>query len=165
MPQFETATYASQVFWLLICFTFLCLAMRLIIVPRLAKSLGTREQRIQEDLGYSKSLSSSAEKLKQENLNRLSEAQRKAHTMIHKVIHEIHQRKAKRLASLDEELTIKTNNIRTDLEDQTIKILEKLEPLVTQAVKAASTPMLGHSLTQRDIKKVVLEILDKTESR
>lgn len=163
MPQFDTTTYASQVFWLFVCFTFLCIAMRLIVVPRLTTSLETREQRMQEDWAQSKSLLSSGDTLRQENLNRLSEARGKAHSMIHQVIHEIHQRKAERLATLDEELTIKTRNIRTDLENQTRKILEDIEPLVSQAVKTTSVRVLGQSLTQRDIKKVVLEVLKKPE--
>lgn len=163
MPQFEIATYASQVFWLIVCFSVLCIAMRFIVVPRITTALETREQRLQEDWDQSKNLLSTCESLRQDNINRLSEAHGKAHTMIHQVIHEIHQRKTLRLAALDEELTIKTRNIRTDLEHQTSKILDNMEPIVSQVVKATSMRILGQSLTQAEIKKAVIGILKKPE--
>jgi hypothetical protein len=83
--------------------------------------------------------------------------------MIHQVIHEIHQRKAERLATLDDELSIKTRNIRTDLENQAHKILDNIEPLVSQSVKATSVRVLGQSLTQAEIKKAVQEVIKRSE--
>jgi F-type H+-transporting ATPase subunit b len=163
MPQFETATFASQIFWLAICFSILCLAMRIFIVPRITTSLETREQRLQEDWKQSEILLKTGETLKQENLNLLAEAHGRAHSMIHKVVHEIHQRKTKRLAALDDELSIKTKNIRIDLENQTNKILQNIEPLVSQVVKATTPRILGQPLTQTEIKKIVLDVLNKPE--
>lgn len=163
MPQFEIATYPSQVFWLLVCFSVLCITMRLIVVPRLTRALETREQRLQEDWSQSESLLNKREELKQENLRRLAEARSKAHTMIHQVLHEIHHRKTERLATVEEELSIKTRNIRTDLEKQAHHILGNIEPLVSQVIKATSVRMLGQQMTQSDIKKVVLDVIKKAE--
>jgi F-type H+-transporting ATPase subunit b len=163
MPQFDSSTYASQIFWLFVSFGFLCIAMRLFVVPRLAASHEAREQKLQEDRNQSKILSSTAEKLRQDNLSRLSEAHGKAHTSIHRVMQEIHQRKTHRLAVLDEELIIKTRNIRVDLENQTQKILDNIEPLVSQVVKATTQRLIGQTMKQTEIKKVVLEALNHLE--
>lgn len=163
MPQFDTSTYATQIFWLFVCFSFLCVVMRLLVVPRLATALETREQRCQEDWDQAKTLDSAGEALRQENLALLSEARGQAHSMMHQVIHDIHLRKSSRLAILDEELTIKTKNIREDMENQTHKILKNMEPLVSQVVKATSMRVLGQPLTQTEIKKVVLDVLTKSE--
>ena len=77
MPQFDVTTFPTQIFWLLVCFLFLCVVMRLHIVPRLATVLETREQRIQEDWNEAKTLISTCETLRQENLDRLAQAREK----------------------------------------------------------------------------------------
>jgi F-type H+-transporting ATPase subunit b len=163
MPQFEIATYPSQIFWLLVCFSVLCIAMRLIVVPRLTSSLESREQRLQEDRSQSESFLSKGEELRQENLHRLAEARSKAHSLIHQVLQEIHHRKTERLATVEEELSIKTRNIRTDIENQAKHILGNIEPLVSQVIKATSVRILGQQMTQSDIKKIVLDVLKKAE--
>jgi F0F1-type ATP synthase membrane subunit b/b' len=137
--------------------------MRLIVVPRLTTALETREQRCQEDWNQAKKLNSTGEALRRENLALLSEARGQAHSIMHQVIHDIHVKKSNRLATLDEELTIKTKNVREDLENQTHKIMKNMEPLVSQVVKATSVRVLGQPLTQTEIKKVVLDVLTKSE--
>jgi len=137
--------------------------MRLFVVPRLTTVIETREQRIQEDWDQSKTLTSSREALKKETLERLAQARGDAHSILHHAIQEIHHRKSNRLAVLDEELTIKTKNIRDDLEGQTQKILENIEPLVSQVVKATAVRILGESLSSAEAKRCVLNVLNKEE--
>lgn len=161
MPQFEVSTYPSQIFWLVICFFFLCIVMARLVVPRLMATLEAREQRLQEDWDQSKSIGKTSESLRQENLARLAEARGKAHSLIHQAIQEVQHRKSSRIAVLDEELIIKTKNIRQDLEKQTQNILNNIEPLVSQVVKATSLRLVGESLPQSEIKALVHSVLQK----
>jgi F-type H+-transporting ATPase subunit b len=163
MPQFDTTTYVTQVFWLLVCFSVLCIFMRFLVVPRLASALEMREQRLQEDWNQAKTLTQTWESLRQEDLMRLSEARGNSHSLIHQMVQEINIKKSKRLALLDEELALKTKIIRQDLEKQTGLILENMEPLVSQVVKATARRVLGQPLTQKEIRKVVLTVLHKPE--
>lgn len=161
MPQFDVSTYPSQIFWLVICFVFLCSVMAVYLVPRLVSSLEAREQRRQEDWDDSKALHTASESLKQENLKRLADAREKAHSLIHQTTQEVHHRKSSRIAILDEELAIKVKNIRHDLEGQTENILKNIEPMVSQVVKATSLRLLGNSLSQSEVKEVVQNVLKK----
>lgn len=161
MPQFEVSTYPSQIFWLIVCFLFLCIVMARYLVPRLTGTLEAREQRLQEDLDQSKNIGITSESLRHENLSRLAEARGKAHSHLHQVIQEIHHRKSSRITVLDEELIIKTKNIREDLEKQTQNILNNIEPLVSQVVKATSPRLVGKSISQSEIKALVHTVLDK----
>jgi F-type H+-transporting ATPase subunit b len=164
MPQFEIATYPSQIFWLVICFSVLCVVMARYLVPRLRSSFEAREQRLQEDWDQAKTLKGTEESLKQENLACLAEARGKAHFLIHQAIQEIHRRKSGRIAALDEELTIKVKNIREDLEMQTQDILKNMEPIVSQMVKMTSFRMVGQQLAQPDIKEVVQTALKRRKN-
>jgi F-type H+-transporting ATPase subunit b len=161
MPQFDVSTYPSQIFWLAICFVFLCMMMAFYLVPRLASTLQAREQRQQEDWEDSKAFHATSESLRQENLKQLADAREKAHSLIHQTTREIHHRKANRIAILDEELAIKVKNIRQDLERQTEDILKNMEPIVSQVVKATSLRLLGNNLPQPEIKEVVRNVLKK----
>lgn len=161
MPQFDVATFPSQIFWLIICFAFLCGVMARYLVPRLTTAIEIREQRLQEDWSQSKDLEAEWEALSQDNLTRLSDARGKAHTQLHQIMAEIHHRKSSRLAVLDEELLLKTKTIRNDLEKQTQRILGNIEPLISQVIKATSPRLLGQSLSQAEIKDLVQDVLEK----
>lgn len=163
MPQFEVTTYPSQIFWLMICFVFLCTIMARYLVPRLTATLEGREQRIQQDWDQAKSVRSKEEALRQENLSRLADAREKAHSRIHQALAEAHNIKSRRIAVLDEELVVKTKKVREELENQTQKILENIEPLVSQVVMASAQRVLGQPLTRSQIKEVVQTILEKQE--
>lgn len=163
MPQFEVATYPSQIFWLIICFVFLCTIMARFLVPRLTEALEGREQRLQQDQDQAALVRGKEELLRQENLARLSDARGKAHLLIHKALTEAHNSKTHRMTVLDEELAIKTRKVREELETQTQKILGNIEPLVSQVVMTTAQRILGQPLTRSEIKEVVQNILEKQE--
>ena len=50
MPQLDTATFASQLFWLLLSFVVLFWVMWKIVIPRIADVLQDRQERIDDDL-------------------------------------------------------------------------------------------------------------------
>lgn len=163
MPQFEVTAYPSQIFWLIICFATLCVVMARYLVPRLTAALEGREQRLQQDGDQANLIRGKQEALRQENLANLADARGKAHLLIHKVLTEAHNSKARRMAILDEELVMKTRKVREELETQTQKILGNIEPLVSQAVMTTAQRILGQTLTPSQIKEAVQDVLEKQE--
>lgn len=61
MPHLDTSTYASQFFWLVICFMTLYTIVSLFIVPRLKSTVGNREDLINSHLTEAKRLKEEAE--------------------------------------------------------------------------------------------------------
>jgi F-type H+-transporting ATPase subunit b len=49
-PPFNSETYASQLFWLAICFIFLFVMMSKFALPRIGAIIDTRQKRISDDL-------------------------------------------------------------------------------------------------------------------
>jgi F-type H+-transporting ATPase subunit b len=49
-PPFDSSTFASQIFWLILTFGFLYWFMSKVIVPRIGSILETRQDRIAQDL-------------------------------------------------------------------------------------------------------------------
>lgn len=60
MPQFDSSTFASQVFWLAITFVALYLVMRRVVVPRIAEVLDARRRRIETNLEKAEALKKDA---------------------------------------------------------------------------------------------------------
>lgn len=161
MPQFDAATYLSQIFWLIVCFGFLCMVMASYVAPRMRSILEDREDRLQEDWNQTKALDNERESLRQENLQRLADASNKAHSLLHEAVREIHHQKSRQIGILDEELAVKVKTIRQDLGEQAQHILNDLEPLVSPIVKATSLHILGQDLAAGEIRESVRNILGK----
>ncbi|HEY4192616.1 MAG TPA: F0F1 ATP synthase subunit B [Mesorhizobium sp.] len=60
-PPFDPATFASQIFWLVITFGLFYLFLKRIVMPRLAGIFDTRSSRIFQDLDQANKLKSEAE--------------------------------------------------------------------------------------------------------
>lgn len=161
MPQFDVATFASQIFWLILCFGFLCLIMVRLLVPRLTSALEAREQRLQEDKDRALTLNREAAALKEKNLARLAEARDKAHFLVNQAFQEVHQIKANRIATLEAELVIKTKAFRQDLEAQTQKIRSNLTPLVFQIFTTVTPRILGQPIDKAEANGIIQDILKK----
>ncbi len=58
MPQFNFATYPSQIFWFIICFTVLYLFMARVFLPRIKNIIAQRKSIIDNDLSSAASLES-----------------------------------------------------------------------------------------------------------
>lgn len=61
MPQLETSTFASQIFWLCICFFTMLFIMSKLIVPRIAEILALRKRKIDNYLERAKLTKEQAE--------------------------------------------------------------------------------------------------------
>ena len=54
MPQFDTSSFASQIFWLFLCFGILFLFLQYVIVPKIMKAINERTIKIQEQIETAK---------------------------------------------------------------------------------------------------------------
>lgn len=61
MPQFDIATFPTQVIWLVITFVFLYLLMARISLPRIGQVLDERQRRIDDNLDKAETLKAEAD--------------------------------------------------------------------------------------------------------
>ena len=50
MPQFDLTRFPTQIFWLVVCFAVLYALMANLVLPRIGKTIESRERKIQGDL-------------------------------------------------------------------------------------------------------------------
>ena len=61
MPQLDPASFPSQLFWLAVCFGTMLLVLSVLVLPRITRTLATRQGQIDADLEAAESLRADAQ--------------------------------------------------------------------------------------------------------
>ena len=77
MPQLNPEYWFSQIFWLIIFFIILYLAVSKIYLPKIKNNLDNREKKIRDDLSQAKDLKELSEKKNVEYLQLIEKAKKK----------------------------------------------------------------------------------------
>jgi F-type H+-transporting ATPase subunit b len=109
MPQLNPEFFVSQLFWLVVTFSFLLVFLWRISLPRIGNVLEKRERKVSDDLTAAKELQSEAEKIQDTIENQLKQARSDASEMIKKSSISFQNKTHTELTKLDKELDAKIN--------------------------------------------------------
>ena len=82
MPQLNPEFFISQLFWLVVTFSFLILFLWRISLPRISSVLEKRESKINNDIATAKQLQTEAEEIQHQIETQLLVAQEEASDLI-----------------------------------------------------------------------------------
>ena len=82
MPQFDVKAFPSQIFWLVVCFAVLYFLMAKLVLPRIGKTIESREHKIQADLDAAQKAKDAARATGAEQDKALAEARGQASGLI-----------------------------------------------------------------------------------
>ena len=114
LPQLDIATYASQIFWLIVTFIVLYFLVAKIAMPRIAEVLEGRQERIEDDLDKAETLKKEAYLVRIEYEKALSSAREEAHEATRRAQEEI----AKHGAEVEALANQKVVNMLKDADDR-----------------------------------------------
>nr|WP_016925878.1 F0F1 ATP synthase subunit B' [Rickettsia conorii] len=106
MPQFDIATYYSQIFWLIVTFGLLYIFVYKFITPKAEEIFNNRQTNIQDNITQADTLTIEVEKL-----NKYYNEE------IDKINAEIDRLKKEKIDSLESEFLIKKKNLEQDLKN------------------------------------------------
>ncbi|WP_016917320.1 F0F1 ATP synthase subunit B family protein [Rickettsia honei] len=106
MPQFDIATYYSQIFWLIVTFGLLYIFVYKFIIPKAEEIFNNRQTNIQDNITQADTLTIEVEKL-----NKYYNEE------IDKTNAEIDRLKKEKIDSLESEFLIKKKNLEQDLKN------------------------------------------------
>ena len=86
MPQLNPEFYLSQIFWLVVTFTFLLFFLWKVSLPRIRNAIEIRNNKISNDLEIAKKSQENGEKIQAEIDNALAAANNKAQSKINDTI-------------------------------------------------------------------------------
>lgn len=123
-PPFNTATFASQLFWLVVLFGFLYIVLSRFILPRLGGVLEHRESTIANDLDEAARLSEQAK-----------EAQKAIEIAVAKAHAKARETANKARLKIDQSITAETAKVDAELETKLDAAEQRIEKLRSEAMK------------------------------
>ena len=161
MPQLEVSTFASQIFWLILCFGTLYYLLSRKALPRVAEILEARQDRIAADLDEAERLRNEAEAALAEYQASMAKAQAEAQTAISENQARLQADASERQAELDEKLGKQVADAEARIADAKNAALKELRNSAITVAQAATAHLSGIKVTKKAaeaaLRRVVAE--------
>ena len=132
LPQFNPEYFPTQLFWLLLCFTFLYFLVHYIGLPRVAEIIEKREDRIAYDLDRVQELKNETDLLTRKIQHNLEQAQEQAQHILHDMAERVNKQRLEHLQLLE-------NKIQNRLLESEQRIQEEKQIALSQTEDIAAT--------------------------
>jgi len=128
MPQLDPSSFSSQIFWLIVSFTLLYIAMSRSVIPRIRDVLEKRQHQIVDNIDAAEMAKQQAADAQSAYEAELDSAKHKTHDLLHSTQSEMAGMMASELASLNKKLDAQLDKVQTDLAAQRQQTLAEMEP-------------------------------------
>ncbi len=128
MPQLDPTWFASQLFWLAVCFTTLYLLLSRVILPPLQGVIASRKGAIESDLVVAQDLKSQAELAKQSYESTLVKSREAAQSIIGEADSAAKKRAEEAKRSLETQISIQLANATAAIDAKKQELLKELLP-------------------------------------
>ncbi|MBI1954211.1 MAG: hypothetical protein HYS39_01230 [Proteobacteria bacterium] len=155
MPQLDITTFSSQIFWLVVCFSILCVMMATVVVPRISRALTFRYHHIQQDLAYIRDLEQEMSSLQKERETLLKEARHEIAQMLRQSVEETTQLKQEKLNQFESDLAHQLKHHQKCLEDDKKTILAQTDDIILNFVQEISLKLLDKSCSVHEIEPYI----------
>ena len=157
MPQLDLSTYASQAFWMVLCFSLLWLLLSIFITPKIADVLEQRKRKIDDYIRMAEKLNQQAKASLEKYEQTLNEAKAKAAA-------DIAANQKESAAFLAEEERLLNERLNKQIADSEFKLAkEKKETMqqiqnLSQNLAFDIVQKLGFAeITENDVKAVAAQ--------
>jgi len=142
MPQFDPSTFTPQLFWLVLTFSVLFVAMWRHALPRLSGILEARRQRIASDLEKAAAFKAEAEQVAAEYEKALTEARDKAAAALKQAGAELAAEAAKRHEVFGKELAARTGEAEQRIAAARDQALGNIKTVAEETAGAATAKLI-----------------------
>jgi len=161
MPQLNPEFFLSQLFWLVISFTFLFLFLWRISLPRIGSVLEKRASKINEDIKIAKQYQAEAEEIQNTIDTQLKETKIETALLIKSATTNLQDHATKELEKLDQTLNLKLEEASEIIEENKNKSLIKVNEQIHEITKLTLSKITNIQINEDDIKDVVDNIQRK----
>tara|TARA_B100001996_G_C18482340_1_gene524294 strand:+ start:96 stop:587 length:492 start_codon:yes stop_codon:yes gene_type:complete len=155
MPQLNPEFFISQLFWLVVTFSFLLVFLWRISLPRIGSVLEKREEKINNDLTTAKELQLEAEKIQDKIENQLKKARSDAAEMIKKSSILLQDKTQTELNKLDKELDIKIDKSTLEIEKNKNESINQIQTQINEITKLTLSKITSLDISDDEINKAV----------
>lgn len=161
MPQLNPEFFISQLFWLILTFSFLLIFMWRISLPRISSVLQRREDKIENDLATAKQLQTEAEKIQKDVDNQLRQAKLETTELIKTASSNFQNQTTNKLDQLNEKLTKKLDESAKIIEKNKTDSLKLINDQIYAITKLTLSKISNIETDDKEIKVAVDDIQSK----
>lgn len=155
MPQFDPSTFASQAFWLIICFGALYFIVWRLLLPKLSDIFEARQGKIEDDLSRAEKLKSEAEEVLQAYQSSLETARSDAQASLKVATDELAAEAAKQIEAQGAELAKRGKEAEARIVAAKIEALGNIKAVAAESAGLVVTRLIGLSVGEDDLAKAV----------
>lgn len=155
MPQFDPATFTPQLFWLVVTFAVLFVAMWRYALPKLSEILEARQERINTDLERAAALKQEADEVLAEYEKALAEARDKATVAIKRASDQMAAESADHHKTFGQELAERTRAAEQSIFAAKDEALANLAAVAGEAASAATAKLIGVEAPAEQVRNAV----------
>ena len=155
MPQLNPEFFISQLFWLVVTFSFLLVFLWRISLPRISSVLEKREKKINEDINSAKKLQAEAEEIQKDIDSQLRKAKEDNDDLIKQASLKFQDNISKELEELDNNLNKKLEESSSLIEKNKTDSLQKIDDQIFDITKLALIKVANIKVDNNEINKVV----------
>ena len=152
MPQLNPEFFVSQLFWLVVTFSFLLVFLWRISLPRIGNVLDKRERKISEDLTTAKELQAEAEKIQDIIENQLKQARADASEMIKSSSVSLKEKAQIELTKLDKDLDSKIDQSSKAIEKSKNESVSLIQTQINEITKLTLSKVASFDVSDDEIK-------------
>lgn len=161
MPQLNPEFFISQLFWLVLTFTFLFIFLWRISLPRINSVLEKRESKINDDITAAKQLQTEAEEIQKKIDDQLRQTKSETGDLIKLATSNFQNQAAKELQQLDDEIGLKLEESSTLIEKNKIESIQKIHAQIFEITKLIVSKISNVPISDNEIKEVVDSVEQK----
>ena len=155
MPQLDPEFFVSQLFWLVVTFSFLLLFLSKVSLPRIGSVLEKRENKINNDIKTAKQLQIEAEKIQDQIEQKLHDAKEQNISLIKKLTVNLQNKASEELSKLDNELNKKIEKSAKVIENNKKESLKQMHEQIHEITKLTLSKLSSVQINDQEIKESV----------
>ena len=155
MPQLNPEFFVSQLFWLVVTFSFLFVFLWRVSLPRIGNVLEKRERKITDDLTAAKELQAEASKIQEEIENQLKQARTDSSEMIKSSTIALQDKAQTELKKLDKELEAKIDESAKAIDKSKSESVSQIQEQIHEITKLTLSKVATFNVSDEEIKKAV----------
>ena len=155
MPQLNPEFFVSQLFWLVVTFSFLFLFLWKVSLPRIGSALEKRENKINNDIKTAKQLQIEAEKIQDQIEQKLHDSKEQNISLIKNSTVDLQNKASEELLKLDNELNKKIEKSAKVIENNKKESLKQIHKQIHEITKLTLSKLSSVQINDQEIKESV----------
>ncbi len=158
MPQLNPEFFVSQLFWLIVTFSFLLIFLWRISLPRISSVLEKRESKINNDIELAKQLQTEAEEIQNQIEQQLDKTRQHIVKLIKESELNFQNKATTELSKLDSELSNKIDESANIIENNKKKSLNKIHEQIYEITRLTLLKLSSMAVDKKEIKESIAKI-------